>query len=293
MLCAVSVKPGSPAGARLRVVAAAEVPLPVGDSETAALRSVMGTIDKNLPTLAVLARSQYRVRVMPEPTVPERDMTATLRWSVSTEGDESVDGVNLAWLRIPTETLLPSKPKQLYAITTPADALNTRLAIWRQVGVRPKVVDVRETALRNLAGAVQGDHAGLALLQADEDGVCMVFTHQGSLFMNRFMEQSLAEVGAPHSEAGRQAQARIGQQLARSIDVVERTYPFMPISHVVIAPGPGQYALAEALGELLAIPVEPLDLSRVFDLSAVPALAKDAGFQSRAFVALGAALRPA
>ena len=292
-LCALSLKTAVRAGERPQVLAAAEEAHHDADTEGAALRELMGRVDRSLPVLMTLARTQYRLRVMPEPAVPQREMLASLRWSLSTESDGPLEDFNLAWIRIPTEEQLPSRPRQLYAVMTPTAWLTTRLAAWRQAGVRPKVLDIRETALRNIAGALERPGEGLALVSADSEGVGMVFTHQGSLYLDRYIEQPLAELEAADAQTRVRLHERIALQLLRSIDVIGRSYPFMPVTRVVVAPAPEALGLHESLAAQLPLRVEPLELDQVFDLTRVPALAQSPALQARCLVPLGAALRSA
>ena len=159
--------------------------------------------------------------------------------------------------------------------------------------MKPRVVDIRETALRNIAGVLERPGEGLALVSVDAEGVGMTFTHQGSLYLDRYIEQPLAELRSADSAARVQLHERIALQLLRSIDVIGRSYPFMPITRVVVAPAPEALGLLEFLSAQLPLTVEPLDLSRVFDLSKVPALAQSPALQARCLVPLGAALRSA
>ena len=292
-LCAVSVRTAVRAGERPQVMSVAEVTGPGADHDNAALRDLMGQVDRSLPVLMTLPRSQYRLRVMPEPAVPQREMLASLRWSLSTDSDGPLEDFNLAWMRVPTEEQLPTRPRQLYAVMTPTSGLNARLAVWRQAGVRPKVVDIRETALRNVAGALERPGEGLGLVSVDAEGVSMAFTHQGSLYLDRFIEQPLAELRAADAATRAQLHERIALQLLRSIDVIGRNYPFMPVTRMVMAPAPEALGLLEFLSAQLPLTVEPLDLGLVFDLSRVPALAQSSRLQARCLVALGAALRSA
>lgn len=290
-LCAVSVKAGGRSGERPQVLAAAEVVQPAAGEEAAALRELLGRVERRLPMLVTLAHSQYRLRVMAEPAVPPREMLTSLRWSLGAENDGPMDDQNLAWMRIPTQEPLPARPQRLYAVTTPKAALAERLAAWRQAGLKPRVVDIRETALRNIAGALERPGEGLVLVSADAGGVGMVFTHQGSLYLDRYIELPLAELRASDPETREAMHQRIAQQLLRSIDVVGRSYPFMPVTRVVVAPAPEALGLFEALAAQL--PVEALDLGKVFDLSRVPVLAQSPALQARCLVPLGAALRGA
>jgi len=154
-------------------------------------------------------------------------------------------------------------------------------------------VDIRETALRNIAGALERPGEGLALVSADAEGVGMVFTHQGSLYLDRYIEQPLAEVRAADAATRIRLHERIALQLMRSIDVIGRSYPFMPVTRVVVAPALEALGLLEFLTEHLPLTVEPLDLNQVFDLGKVPALAQSSALQARCLVPLGAALRSA
>ena len=292
-LCAVSVKTAVRSSERPQVIAFTEQAGQGPDPDAAALRDLMGRVDRSLPVLMMLARTQYRLRVMPEPAVPQREMLASLRWSLSSEGDSPLEDVNLAWMRIPTEEQLPSRPRQLYAVMTPKAWLTARLAAWRQAGVRPKVVDIRETALRNIAGALERPGEGLALVSADAEGVGMVFTHQGSLYLDRYIEQPLDELRAADPATRVRLHERIALQLMRSIDVISRSYPFMPVKRVVVAPALEALGLLEFLTAQLPLTVEPLDLNQVFDLGKVPALAQSSALQARCLVPLGAALRSA
>jgi hypothetical protein len=230
---------------------------------------------------------------MPEPAVPPREMLSSLRWTLSTEDDTPVDDIDLAWMRIPTAEQLPSRPSQGYAVIVGKTWLGSRMTEWRHAGLKPKVVDIRETALRNIAGALERPGEGLALLSADAEGVAMVFTHQGSLFLDRYIEQPLGELRAADTAARLRLFERIAVQLLRSIDVIGRNYPFMPVTRVVVAATPEEFGLREYLSEHLPVTVEPLDLRQLFDLGTVPALANSPALQARCLVALGATLRGA
>ena len=132
-LCAVSLKTAVRADERPQVLAVAEVAGPGVDPDAAALRDLMAQVDRSLPVLMTLARTQYRLRVMPEPAVPQREMLASLRWSLATESDGPLEDFNLAWMPIPTEEQMPARPKQLYVVMTPTAWLSARL----RPGARP------------------------------------------------------------------------------------------------------------------------------------------------------------
>ncbi len=291
-LCAVSVRV-SARGEKARVTAATTALAQSPEAEANTLRDMLGRVDRSLPQLVTLRRDEYKLRVVAEPAVSQREMQNSLRWALSTDSDTPMDDTNLDWLRIPTEEQLPTRQRQMYAVMTARPLLAARMGVWRQAGMRPKVVDIRETALRNLAGALERPGEGLALLAADADGVGIVITHQGSLYLDRHIDQPVAELRAADAETRVRLHERIALQLMRSVDVIARSYPFMPVKRVVIAPSPEALGLSEYLTEQLPLPVELLDLRQVFDLTKVPTLAENPALQARCLVPLGAALRGA
>ena len=291
---AVSVRSATRGGERPQVLAAAQQSGSDTGAERDTLRDLAAHIDRRLPVLMTLPRGGYKLRVLPEPAVPQREMQSSLRWLLSTEGDGMVEDFNLAWMSIPTEEQLPARARQVYAMMTPTAPLAARVATWRQAGVKPQVVDIRETALRNIAGALERPGEGLALVSADSGGVGMVFTHQGSLYLDRYIEFPDTETGNGDGTQWQDALVqRIALQLHRSIEVIGRNYPFIRVSRVVVAPTPELMNLHEKLASQLPVAVELLDLNQIFDLTRVPELAGSPALQARCLVALGAALRGA
>ena len=62
---------------------------------------------------------------------------------------------------------------------------------------------------------------------------------------------------------------------------------------MLVAPEPEGLGLCEYLATHLPVQVERLQLSQVFDMNKVPALAQSPALQARCLVALGAVLRSA
>ena len=289
---AISLRPGRRGDGRPRVTAVAEVAATDGGDPRQALKALLAGVEKRLPVIVTLARSQYRVRVMNEPMVPAREMATTLKWAMAAEADHPLDEFNLAWLSIPSDEAVQARRQaQLYAITVDSGWLATQQSLWREAGLRPKVLDIRETAYRNLAALRERRGEGLVMLYAEDQGVGFVFTRGGTLYMDRFIEQPSRDLAQAPPDALLRLHERVAAEVSRSIDVVGRTHPSMAISHVALAPLPGRGGLAAVLAQQLRVAVEPLALEGLFDLSEVPALARDEALQSRCLVALGTCLR--
>jgi MSHA biogenesis protein MshI len=83
---------------------------------------------------------------------------------------------------------------------------------------------------------------------------------------------------------------RIALDVQRSLDNFDRMYSSIPLAHLLVAPIPGVDGFLAHLRANLTISVVPLDVSRVLDLGAVPALL-DPLRQFQCLRAIGAALR--
>lgn len=289
--CAASVHTAAGRDARPVVQAFAELPNPGADAEAAAVRELLQRTARGYPVVVTLARANYRTQVMPEPSVPDREMATSLRWSAAADDGGSPEDMNLTWLRIPTAAAMPARPRQVYTFTTSRVWQAAQLALWRQARLRPSALDVRETALRNLAALVEQGDSASALVAADAAGVALVFTWHGALFLDRYLELPLADWRGQTAEARGRHLDRLAELVTRSAAHLARHYPFMTVDRVTVAPAVEPADLAEALGQRLALPVRPLPLDRLFDLAAVPELARAPALQARALVSLGAALR--
>jgi MSHA biogenesis protein MshI len=103
------------------------------------------------PCTLALARTDYQVLVVPEPAVLESEMQASLRWSLASMIDYPPDEANIAWMRIPTEEYQPGHEKQVYAIVARNSVVSPQAGWFEEAKLPLKTVDIRETALRNIA----------------------------------------------------------------------------------------------------------------------------------------------
>lgn len=243
-----------------------------------------------LPSTLALARGDYQMLVLPEPPVLQSEMEASLRWSLATMIDYPVEEATVAWMRIPTAEFQPEREKQVYAIVSRQTVLDGQAAYFKNAKPALQAIDIRETALRNIAALLEKKGEGLGLLTVDATGVSTTFTFKGELYLDRFIAQPLEELTSGDAQRRQKFFDRVAQQVYQSMELITRSYPFIAIERLVVGPLPAPIGLGEYLAGKLPVPVQMLDLESVFDLSAVPELSKAAN-QSRYLVALGAALR--
>jgi MSHA biogenesis protein MshI len=283
-MLAVKVRP-SRTGRPLVLRCAESSAVATGEHALGELAQAIGPGRWNMP----LARGDYQMMVMPEPPVPEKEMEASLRWSLASVIDFPVDDAVIAWMRIPTAEFQPKAEKQLYVIAARRSLVDEQAGMFLSAKLPLEAIDVRETALRNIAALIGDRNQGLGLLTVGGSGVTTTFTYRGELYLDRFIAQRLDEVVQGDETRLQRFFDRIAQQVQQSMDVLARTYPFIDVSRIVVAPAPG-LDLVEALKGRLRLLVQPLDLAEVLDVSAVPQLRRP-DVQARYLFAVGAALR--
>lgn len=255
-------------------------------------------------TVAVLARGDYQLMLLPRPPVPAAELERSVRWAIASQVDFSADTAVLVTMELPpahtadgstaagTAPTADEGQKSLYVVAAQAEAVEAASQAFKKAGQGLEVVDIRETAQRNIAALLETPDECLCLLRLFAAGFQLTFTHRGELYLDRFIAQPIdALQGGDEFERERLIE-RIVQQTRLSVSHIQTHHAGLNVKRVVLCPSPVPIDLAAPLQQQLGLPVETLDLSSVFDLSAVPQL-QAASEQARHFVALGAALRGA
>lgn len=288
-LYGVSVLPPLVPGGKPRVLKAASLPAGGFDAESIA-ELAAGIAMDGCDWALTLGRKDYQILVVAEPPVPPAEMEESIRWSLGTLLPYPVEEANLAWMRIPTAEFMPNRPPQIYIMAARRESVEAHRQLCEAAHVSLAVVDVRETAYRNIAALAETPGQGLALFLVTRQMVKLIITFNGELYLDRFIEENLFDAEVRGEESNARAFERIGLQVQRSLDFIKRTLPFIEVGRVMVAPMPEANGLGEFLAGALSVPVMPLDLSTLFDFSATPELAEQEN-QALYLAALGCALR--
>lgn len=257
----------------------------MGEHAIAELEKELGSAPWTYP----LARGDYQMLVVPEPPTLESEIESSLRWTLSSMVDFPIDQCIVQWMRIPTAEFDVEHEKQLYVIVARDQTVEEQAAPFRVAKAPLKAVEVRETALRNVAALLEKKDEGIGLVTLGATGVTTTFTFRGELYLDRFIAQPLEEVLDDEPAKQLRFMDRIATQVYQSMDLLGRNFPFINVGRIVVGAAPG-LDIASHLRGKLPVPVDALDLSQVLNLDAVPELRKPE-MQSRYVVAIGAALR--
>jgi MSHA biogenesis protein MshI len=261
-----------------------------GGSEAEALKRLRGPVRaRRAPCSALLRPGQYQMQVVEAPAVPDAELRQAVRWKLKDLLDYPVDAATVDVARIPADPGGGGRAQFVYAVSARNDQIAARMQAFHDARLPLRAIDVPEMAQRNIARLFEEPNRGLALLAFDERGGMLTFSAAGELYLSRYTDITLAQLGAAARETREQAMERLVLELQRSIDHFDRQFSYVTLARLLLAPTPIA-GLQAYLAEHLYVPVQVLDLSEVLDVSSVPAL-RDPLRQSERLHLLGAALR--
>lgn len=262
-----------------RLLAVGVVPV-AGDHWVEAL----GTLHKRGPTSLVLNTADYKLRVIEAPNVPPEELKSAVRWQIQDMLDFHADDGTVDVLEVPHPEHL-SHARQLFAVAAKNSLLAEETALASKAGLTLSIIDIIETAQRNLVTRLEKPGRALAVFSFIETGGLLTLTLDGELCLVRTLGVSHAQLtGADRDNAIE----RLALEFQRTLDNFDRQFGGVPVDRMLLVPMEGIDSLLAGLAANLALPVEILDLSGVLNVSAIPDMN---ALPPGCFHAIGAALR--
>ena len=240
------------------------------------------------PCATLLRPQDYHMLLVEAPRVPRQEWKTAARWLVKEMLDFDVEQAALEVLDIPAPKDTPGRPLQMFAVAARKDVLADCINRYTEAAVPLTVIDVPETAQRNLSALYDEGGRATGLAYFDDHGGLFTITCGGELYMSRRIEIGMSELLGGSEDTRADARDRILLELQRSLDHFERQYNELPLARVVIGPEPKESGLVRHLASNLALPVSPIDLAQVVDL---PTGGIEPALQWRLFHLIGAAFR--
>lgn len=246
--------------------------------------------------LALLDLSEYQLLKVETPAVPQEELKAAARWQVKELIDAHLDDVTLDVMHVGEDQPRPNR--EIFVISAHNTVLRELTARCQNSGLPLKVVDIWETALRNLQSA-QARVDGLA-----ERACAAVLVHEGRCLLaicanhelyytRRFdwdpklTERALNKLETPgvaieqplgyeympgddFSVAGKDHGAATEEsaliiELQRSFDVWERSWPALPLARIYLAlPDEQGEAVAVLMQRELGLRTSHIDFNALF-----------------------------
>jgi MSHA biogenesis protein MshI len=238
----------------------------------------------------LLRPAEYQILLVEAPAVKRDELKPAIRWRIKDMLDYHVDDATIDVLDIPLPPASAGRPHQMYAVAARNDTIRATIERFEKAGVPLSVIDIPDTAQRNLALLFAPDQRGVVSLAFDAHGGLITAVFDGELYLSRRLDITLAQLADADGEARARLLDRILVETQRSLDHCERSFPFFSLARVLLGPVPESLELRAHLAANLYLPVEPLELGQVMRLPASSA-SWDSEASAQWLKRLGAGLR--
>ncbi|QKK02569.1 MAG: agglutinin biogenesis protein MshI [Pseudomonadota bacterium] len=232
----------------------------------------------------VMAVDHYDLLLVEAPRVEPSELRAAVRWKVKNLIDFHIDDAVIDVFEIPGQQNRPQGQAMMYAVAARAREIQERIDLLENADCELHAIDITEMAMRNLAGRLDEDVRGVALLYFSDDHGLITLTHQGSLYLSRRLDTG---IGAMLEDAAA-AFDQITLEIQRSLDYYDSHFGQPPVSALYVLPGFAAHdALIEGLRDQLNVPVAGYSVD---DVTTVETALPDQ-HAGPLLIALGGALR--
>jgi MSHA biogenesis protein MshI len=214
----------------------------------------------------LLKPAEYQILLVEAPAVKRDELKPALRWRIKDMLDYHVDDATLDVLDVPLPGSAAQRTHYMYAVAARNETVRATIERFQSAGFPLAVIDIPETAQRNVAALYEKDERGVVALTFDAHGMLLTVNFAGELYLSRRLDISQEQLVAASGEEAVQLRDRVLVETQRSLDHCERTYNFFSLGRVVLEALPNDIGLREHLSSNLYLPVEPMDLDQVVDL---------------------------
>ncbi len=237
----------------------------------------------------LLQPAEYQLLMVDAPNVPREELKAAIRWRVKDLLDYHIDDAIMDVLDIPVDKDATGKSHYMYAVAAKNAIVQGQVAQFERAKIALQVIDIPETAQRNIAELYETADRGIGMLTFDDHaGGLFTLSFKGELYLARRLDLTWSQLVAAQ-ESQRQAYfERIRVELQRSLDHFERQYQNITLSELLLGPMPEDIGLEAFLSSQLYLPLRQINLADALEF-----VGDDMGIdkQWQLLRVLGAALR--
>ena len=238
---------------------------------------------------ALLNQGEYQVVQVEAPSVPSDELKSAIRWRIKDMIDYHIDDAAIDVLDIPPDEKGGNRSHFMYAVAARNDVIQACVRQFDEARVPLSVIDIRETAQRNIASLFETAERGVALVYFAQDWGLLTINYRGELYLARKLDLGIKQLSSESATQDGGALERVAVEIQRTLDHFERQFRSIPVARVLVAPLPSDVGLGEFLHSRLGIESGQIDLSEV--LAFHEPGGPDAETQWRFFHHYGAALR--
>lgn len=237
----------------------------------------------------LLGASDYQIHLMEAPDVSAPELKSAIKWRLKDVIDFPVEEAGYDVLDLPVDRRGGAHNHSVYAVAARKEVLKACVGRFDKAGMPISVIDIPETAQRNVAALYESDDHSVALLYFDESGGLLTVTHGGELYLSRRLEITLTQLRESQGEARKDLFDRVLLELQRTLDNFERQFSYIVLGRVLVGPEPEDTGLVAHLIANMDAKVEAVDLRAVIDVPRDRGLDPDT--QWRLFHLIGCSFR--
>lgn len=237
----------------------------------------------------LLSPGEYQLLLVEAPNVPRAELKTAIRWRIKDLLDYHVDDATVDVLEVPRNPVGGERGHSMYAVAARNNLIQACIGRFDAAHIPLSVIDIEETAQRNVAALFERDDLGLAMLHLGEDQGLLTINFRQELVLARRIDAGVRPLLAQDGPARQEHLQRILLELQRTFDHFDRQFAYVPVSKLMLAPDPGDSGLLEYLAANLDMPVERARLSGAISFGARAELEPEEEW--RLFHLIGASLR--
>ena len=213
----------------------------------------------------LLAAGDYQISAVEAPNVPEAELKTAMRWRMKDVIDYPVEQSVFDLLQIPSAEGAGARPRWIYVVAARNELVKTYAERFDEARVPLSVIDIPETAQRNVAALYERDGRGVGLLYFDDAGGLLTVTSGGELFLARRFDFTMSQIRRDDDDYREDLYNRILVELQRTLDNFERQYSQIVLSRLMLGPEPERTPLAAYLQSNLGVKVAEVALEEVLE----------------------------
>jgi MSHA biogenesis protein MshI len=237
----------------------------------------------------LLAPGEYQLLLVEAPNVPPAELKTAIRWRIKDLLDYHVDDATVDVLEVPRNPAGGERGHSMYAVAARNSIIQACIGRFDSAHIPLSVIDIAETAQRNVAALFERDEQGLALLHMGEEQGLLTINYRQELVLARRIEAGIRPLLAQDGPAREEHLQRVLLELQRTFDHFDRQFAYVPVTKLMLAPTPQDSGLLEFLAANLDMPVERVHLSGAISFGARAELEPEEEW--RLFHLIGASLR--
>ena len=216
----------------------------------------------------LLRPQEYQILLVEAPAVRAEELRAAVRWRVKDMLDFRLDDATIDVLDVPQPAASAQRARSVYAVAARNATIRATIDRFETAGFPLQVIDIPETAQRNIGARLESEQRAVITLSFDAYGGLVTVNHGGELYLSRRLEITDAQLADALEEARARLFDRVLLEVQRSLDHCERSYSFFSLGRLLLSPPGDQAGLRDHLAANLYLPVESLMLEEVVRLPA-------------------------